>query len=174
MPISHLKVNKKNPRTITELGIDKLRASLIDFPQMMDARPIVVDENNVVLGGHQKLEILKELGYQRVEVARVTDWTEEEKDKFLIKDNISYGHWDWGVVREDATEQELYDWGVIHTEPEQEQEESEPEARKEYEPSYTVLIPVYNTHYEKCRESVDNMLESGKSPANFILSVLSE
>ena len=172
--IDSLEANDKNPRTITELGVDRLRQSILTFPEMMEARPVVIDENNVVLGGHMKLKVLQEMGETEVEVARVTDWTQEEKDEFLIKDNVTYGQWNWGAIREDASQQELFDWGVIDVEPEEEPEEQQPKERKEYEPSYTVLIPVYNTDYDECREAVDLMLEKGQSPANFILSVLSE
>jgi ParB-like chromosome segregation protein Spo0J len=48
--ISEVKTNPKNPRLIKDDKFRKLVKSIQEFPQMLELRPIVVDENNIVLG----------------------------------------------------------------------------------------------------------------------------
>ena len=52
--ISEVKENPSNPRTIKEGKFKKLVKSIQDFPRMLEIRPIVVDENMIVLGGNMK------------------------------------------------------------------------------------------------------------------------
>ena len=48
--LSDLKLNEANPRVIKDDKFKKLVESIKSFPQMMDLRPIVVDESNVIQG----------------------------------------------------------------------------------------------------------------------------
>ena len=112
MDISRIKENKENPRQISPEMIQKLKASIQEFPEMLETRPLVIDENNVVLGGNMRLRVLKELGCTDVPVKQVTDWTEEQKKEFIIKDNLSYGVWDWEVLANEWDVEQLEDWGL--------------------------------------------------------------
>lgn len=82
---------------------------------MMELRPIVVDENSIVLGGNMRLKALCEIGYKEVPeewVKNVSDLTEEEKKEFIIKDNVGFGEWDWDELANNWDIQELSDWGM--------------------------------------------------------------
>jgi len=50
---------------------------------------IVIDENNVILGGHGRIKALKELGYKEIKVKQVKGWTEKQKEKYLLGSNQS-------------------------------------------------------------------------------------
>ena len=63
--IKKLKPNSKNPRTISKKKFERLKKSITDFHKMLELRPIVVDENFVVLGGNMRLRALKELGIKQ-------------------------------------------------------------------------------------------------------------
>lgn len=92
--------NKDNPRTIRDENFKKLVRSIKEFPQMLDIRPIVIDENNIVLGGNMRLKACKEAGLKEVPTINVKDLTEEQKREFILKDNQSYGEWDYSVLKE--------------------------------------------------------------------------
>jgi DNA modification methylase len=110
--IKDIKLNSHNPRDITPEQFVKLKKSLQEFPQMLDTRPLVIDENNVVLGGNMRLRVLQELGFEEVPVKQVTGWTEEQKKEFIVKDNLSYGMWDWEMLANEWDAEQLEDWGL--------------------------------------------------------------
>ena len=70
--ISEIKPNKENPRYISESKFKKLVKSLMDFPQMLEARPLVIDEDFIVLGGNMRLKALKSSGIFKVPVYQVS------------------------------------------------------------------------------------------------------
>ena len=82
MKIKDIKLNPDNPRLIKDARFKKLVQSLKEFPKMLELRPIVINEDNVVLGGNMRLKALRELGYKEVPdtwVKRADELTEEEK-----------------------------------------------------------------------------------------------
>lgn len=112
LKISEVKENPKNPRKINDTMFRQLVKSIKDFPNMLEMRPLVVDENNIVLGGNMRLKALKELGYEEIPVVRVIDLTEEQKEEFIVKDNMNYGVWDWEMLNDEWNTQLLNDWGL--------------------------------------------------------------
>ena len=111
--ISNVKPNENNPRQITEENYERLKSSLQEFPEMLQTRPLIVDENNVLIGGNQRLKVLKELGWNSVPVERVTGWSEEKKKQFIAKDNLVYGDWDYELLKSDEwKEMPLEEWGI--------------------------------------------------------------
>ena len=52
--IHDIKSNDDNPRFINDLKFKKLVKSIKEFPEMLDLRPIVVDEDMVILGGNMR------------------------------------------------------------------------------------------------------------------------
>jgi DNA modification methylase len=110
--IKDIKLNSHNPRDITPEQFAKLKKSLQEFPQMLDTRPLVIDENNVVLGGNMRLRVLQDLGFEDVPVKQVIGWTEEQKKEFIVKDNLSYGMWDWEMLANEWDAEQLEDWGL--------------------------------------------------------------
>ncbi|NCU72596.1 MAG: hypothetical protein EBY66_06255, partial [Candidatus Fonsibacter lacus] len=109
---SEIKPNPKNPRLIKDEKFKKLVKSIKDFPQMLELRPIVVDENNIILGGNMRYKALKEAGYKEVTIVRANELTEEQKNEFLIKDNVGFGEWDWDSLANEWDVEKLDDWGL--------------------------------------------------------------
>lgn len=110
--IAAIKPNEENPRFITDAKFKKLVKSIKEFPEMLETRPLVVDEDMIVLGGNMRLKALKSAGVFEVLVHQVKGWTEEQKKEFIIKDNLGYGEWDWDIVANNWDIQVLSDWGM--------------------------------------------------------------
>lgn len=110
--IAEIKPNEENPRFITDAKFKKLIKSIKAFPEMLETRPLVVDENMVVLGGNMRLKALKSAGVFEVPVHQVKGWTEEQKKEFIIKDNIGYGEWDWDIIANGWEIETVKDWGM--------------------------------------------------------------
>jgi hypothetical protein len=92
--IGDIKPNKENPRTISQDKKKKLIQSIKDFPQMLEIRPIVVDKDNVILGGNMRYQACIEAGLKEIYIIKADDLTEEQKKEFILKDNNGYGEWD--------------------------------------------------------------------------------
>ena len=106
------KPNEHNPRYINKANFKKLVNSLKEFPEMLEVRPLVVDENMIVLGGNMRLKAIIEAGFSEVWVHQVEGWSDEKKNEFIIKDNSSFGSWDWEILANEWNTQKLVDWGV--------------------------------------------------------------
>lgn len=109
--LDRLRPNPDNPRTISKEKFEKLVTSIRQFPQMLDARPIVVNQDYVVLGGNMRLEALKAAGIDEVEV-EVVDWSEDQQKEFIVKDNVEFGSWDWDELANKFDVPELINWGM--------------------------------------------------------------
>lgn len=112
MNIKEIKPNPNNPRIIKDDKFKKLVKSIQDFPQMLELRPIVIDENNIVLGGNMRLKACIEAGLTDVPVKQAKELTEEQKKEFIVKDNVGYGEWDWDDLANNWDEQLLTEWGL--------------------------------------------------------------
>lgn len=115
MKLSEIKPNPSNPRIIKDDKFAKLVQSLKDFPQMMELRPIIIDENNTIQGGNMRFKVLKELGYKDVPdewVKQGKELTEAQWREFVIKDNVGFGEWDWDTLANEWDSEQLTDWGV--------------------------------------------------------------
>ena len=98
--IDLVKKNEKNPRFIKDDKYKKLVKSIKEFPQMLEIRPIVVDEDMIVLGGNMRLKACKEAGLKEVPIIKTSELTEEQKKEFILKDNQSFGEWDTKLLSE--------------------------------------------------------------------------
>jgi DNA modification methylase len=112
MLINEIKPNPNNPRLIKDHKFKQLVKSIQDFPQMLELRPIVIDENNMVLGGNMRLKACIEAGLTEVPVIHANNLSEEKKKEFIVKDNVGYGEWDWDDLANNWDAQELTDWGL--------------------------------------------------------------
>ena len=113
--LSELKVNPQNPRLIKDVKFRLLCDSIKSFPEMMELRPIICDENNVILGGNMRYKALKELKMNEVPaswVKKTSELTEEQKKQFIIKDNNSFGEYDYDMLANEWSDLPLQDWGV--------------------------------------------------------------
>jgi hypothetical protein len=103
--------NPNNPRLIKDDKFKKLVKSIQDFPDMLNVRPIVVNKDMVVLGGNMRLNAIKEAGIKEINI-EIVDWSEDKQKEFIIKDNASFGEWDWSDLANNWDSEELTDWGV--------------------------------------------------------------
>jgi len=113
MNINEIKPNPNNPRKIDANDIAKLRKSISDDPTLLQAKPLILDENNVILGGNQRYRVCLELGIQDVPVIVMPNLTHNQKQKLLVIDNTHYGIWDMDMLANDDWKlEDLSDWGV--------------------------------------------------------------
>lgn len=109
--INEIKLNPNNPRLIKDDKFNKLVQSIKDFPEMLNIRPIVVNEDMIILGGNMRFKACKEAGLKEVPIIKASGLSTEKQREFLIKDNVSGGEWDWTLLQEwDSIE--LGDWGL--------------------------------------------------------------
>ena len=114
--INEVKPNPKNPRIIKDVKFNKLVTSIREFPDMLNKRPLIVftdvDNKYVVLGGNMRLKACKEIGIKEIPIIIADEWTEEQKNEFLIKDNVGFGEWDWDQLANEWDTEKLQDWGL--------------------------------------------------------------
>jgi hypothetical protein len=114
--ISAIKANSKNPRVIKDDKFKKLVKSIQDFPEMLEKRPLVcftdADNKYVVLGGNMRLKAAQEVGLKELPIVLADDWTQEQRDEFLIKDNVGFGEWNWDDLANEWDPEKLTDWGL--------------------------------------------------------------
>lgn len=110
--ISEVKPNPNNPRIIKDDKFEKLVRSIKEFPKMLEIRPIVVNDDMIVLGGNMRLKACKEAGLKEVPIIKASELTEDEQRQFIIKDNVSGGEWDWEMLANEWDAEQLEDWGL--------------------------------------------------------------
>ena len=112
VPINTLKANPNNPRIIKDDKFAKLVKSINEFPQMLNLRPIVVNDDMVVLGGNMRLKACKEAGLKEIPIIKASELTEQQQKEFIVKDNVGYGEWDWEDLANNWDSEELTEWGL--------------------------------------------------------------
>ena len=110
--IGKIKNNPNNPRLIKDDKFKKLVKSIKEFPEMLEIRPIVVDKDNIVLGGNMRLRACQEAGLKEVHIIQADKLTEKQQREFIIKDNVGFGEWDWDDLANEWDTEELEDWGL--------------------------------------------------------------
>lgn len=111
--VSSLKLNKKNPRKFKREKLDQLKKSLQEFPDMLYARPIVINDQREILGGNGRLIALRELDIKEVPILNAKDFTPEQQKEFTIKDNVGFGDWDWeALAGEEWGIEKVASWGL--------------------------------------------------------------
>jgi len=90
--ISELVPADYNPRRLTDSQRDQLKKSLEKFNL---ADPLILNTDNTLIGGHQRLKVLLELGYTEIDV-RVPDrpLTKDEEKELNLRLNKNQGEWD--------------------------------------------------------------------------------
>ena len=110
--ISQVKNNPNNPRVIKNDDFRKLVKSIKEAPWMLQLRSIIVNDDNIVLGGNQRLRACKEAGLKEVYIIKASSLTEEQQREFIVKDNISSGEWDWDALANEFEAEQLEEWGL--------------------------------------------------------------
>tara|TARA_R110002020_G_scaffold467788_1_gene691625 strand:- start:2988 stop:3542 length:555 start_codon:yes stop_codon:yes gene_type:complete len=119
LKINELKTNESNPRIIKEAKFKKLVKSIKEFPEMLELRPIILDEDYVILGGNMRYKACIEAGIKEVPVKIAKDLTEEQKEEFIVKDNVGFGEWDWDILGNEWNNEKLGEWGMDVWQPEE-------------------------------------------------------
>lgn len=115
MKLSEIKPNPNNPRVLRDERFAKLKQSIEEFPKMLALRPMVIDNDGVILGGNMRYRVLQDLGYKEIPdewVKHADELTEDEKRRFIIADNVGFGEWDWEELANDWDADTLEDWGL--------------------------------------------------------------
>jgi len=112
LSINKIKPNAVNPRYIKDHKFKKLVKSIKSFPEMLEKRPIIVDENMIVLGGNMRLKASIEAGLKEVWIDIAEGWSEDQKKEFIIKDNVGFGEWDWDILGNEWNVKQLEHWGL--------------------------------------------------------------
>lgn len=110
--IKLIKSNPNNPRVIKDDKFEKLVESINSFPEMLHLRPIVVNDEMVVLGGNMRLKACAAAGIKEIPIVKAHLLTPEQQREFIIKDNLGYGEWDWQLIAKDWDAKELEGWGL--------------------------------------------------------------
>tara|TARA_R110000822_G_scaffold167535_3_gene307686 strand:- start:298 stop:903 length:606 start_codon:yes stop_codon:yes gene_type:complete len=104
--------NPVNPRLIKEGKFKKLVQSIEDFPEMLQLRPIVVNEEMGILGGNMRYKACQQLGHKEVYIIKAENLTESQMESFVIKDNVGFGEWDWDILANQWDVKKLEEWGL--------------------------------------------------------------
>ena len=110
--VKEIKETPNNPRFIKDAKFKKLVKSIKEFPQMLEIRPIVVDETMTILGGNMRLRACKAAGLFEIPIYIQKGLSDAEKREFIIKDNSGFGEWDWDILANEWDAKQLIDWGV--------------------------------------------------------------
>lgn len=110
--LTDIKSNPNNPRIIKDDKFKKLVASIKEFPEMLSLRPIVVNDDMIVLGGNMRLKACKEAGFKEVPIIKASDLSEDQQKQFIIKDNVGFGEWDWDMLANEWDVEDLVEWGL--------------------------------------------------------------
>ena len=157
--INKVKGNPNNPRIIKNDKFKKLVTSIKEFPEMLKLRPIVVDEDMMVLGGNMRLKASKDAGLKEVWIEVAEGLTEEQKKEFIVKDNVGFGEWEWDMLANEWDSVQLAEWGLDVWQNEDDLKQQEKYTGKietpKYEPTGSKPMPhdLYNT------EKVDKLIE---------------
>lgn len=105
-----------NPRTISTERLELLKQSILNFPQMMELREVVVfpvGDKFVAIGGNMRLLACRDLEIKSIEAKILPpDFPVEKLKEFIIKDNVEFGETDINAIKDDWDDLPLNDWGM--------------------------------------------------------------
>ena len=122
LPLSQLLTNTgqlegvpANPRQWTKEEVQRLARSLKETPELLDARGIIVApylDKYVILGGNLRADALRELKATEAPCIIFRDLTPAKMREIVIKDNGSFGEWDFDALANQWDDLPLKEWGV--------------------------------------------------------------
>ena len=110
--IHSIRKNPDNPRVMNKQKFDKLIESIKEFPQMLKLRPIVVNNEGLILGGNMRYTACLQLNHKEVHIIKAENLTDREIQQFIIKDNVGFGDWDWDILANGWKSTDLEEWGL--------------------------------------------------------------
>ena len=102
-----------NPRTITPEAMESLKQSLKEFGYIDYL--IVNEVNNHIVGGNQRAEAMKQLGYSEIDVILIHEPDIDREKMINIRLNNSSGEWDTGQLQAILDDLELKELDVTLT-----------------------------------------------------------
>lgn len=111
-PPDQLKRNPKNPRVIEDADYKKLVKSIKKFPKMLYIRPVVINEEFLILGGDKRYQAAIDAKFKMIPCVMASDLTPEEQAEFIIKDNLHSGDWDLSLLETDWDAALLQEYGL--------------------------------------------------------------
>ena len=180
LKINELKPNESNPRIIKEAKFKKLVKSIKDFPEMLELRPIIVDEDMTILGGNMRYKACVAAGLKEVNVKIAKGLTEEQKKEFIVKDNVGFGEWDWDSLGNEWDNVKLGEWGMDVWQPEEAVDYSVLDDidlgnalhEKEKGVKRAIQIEFSPDHYEEANQLINKARSEGKNVGLIVLSAL--
>ena len=132
---------------------------------MLEVRPIVVADG-IVVGGNMRLLAMKDLGFREVTAIDVTDWTQGQRDEFMIKDNLNFGDWDYDILANEWEGTDLDNWGLDLWQEEDEKEEQEDKFLK------GIKIDFIMDDYDTANELINALKNSDTYIGGIVLDAL--
>lgn len=86
-----IKMNTSSKRRITIKKLNDLKKSIQELPEMMYLRPIVLNKDNMILGGNMRYKAMMDLGVKEIPFIRIEDLTQDQEQMFIEKDNAHWG-----------------------------------------------------------------------------------
>lgn len=148
--ISKIRNNTNNPRFIKDDKFRKLVKSIKEFPEMLELRPIVVDEDMIVLGGNMRLKACIEAGLKQVPIIIADNLTEDQKKEFIVKDNVGFGEWDWDLLANEWDTELLEEWGLDL--------KLTDDSEEEYTNDVKITLSLNNEYLEDFKNELDILL----------------
>lgn len=96
VPLEQLKEFPGNPRVWREKPDADLTDSLQRFGQV---DPILIDQNNVIVGGNFRAHVMKKLGYKTIKCVRL-QLSEDQARELNLRLNKNQGEWSWELLAE--------------------------------------------------------------------------
>ena len=101
----------KNPRQLSRSEYEQLQTSLDKFG-LIDKPIVNADGVNTVIGGHQRLRVLRDMGVEEVECwVPSRQLSTREIEECNIRLNKATGSWDWDILANEFEVVDLLDWG---------------------------------------------------------------
>ena len=167
--IHSIRKNPDNPRVMNKQKFDKLIESIKEFPQMLKLRPIVVNNEGLILGGNMRYTACLQLNHKQVYIIKAEDLTDEQIKQFIIKDNVGFGDWDWDILANSWDTKQLKEWGLDVWQPEEaidysildDEDLSQDLDTMTGNVKKAIQIPFESEHYEEAQELVKYWREQG-------------
>lgn len=104
--IAELTPYERNARTHSDEQLDKIKNSINEFGFVS---PVIIDENNMILAGHGRVEAARMAGLTEVPYRQVTNLTEDQKKAYILADNklSDMAGWDLDLLNEELASIEL-------------------------------------------------------------------
>jgi hypothetical protein len=163
--ISQLRKHPNNPRILKDSAYQTLKNSIESNPELLEARPVILSNrtgNLTIIGGNQRFQVVKDLGWLTIPGVLFPDLTEEKEKEIMIRDNVSNGDWDWEKLQQDWDSTSLNDWGLSVPDWDNIENQNKIEDISEkIEQEFKIEISFDNEHQQA--EAFDFLIEKGYS-----------